>query len=155
MKLYFRHFVIVVCMFMCGYLYAGETVNNVLIIKFKADSPLRDVAQDYFNKGLSFVGMSEDFHLDELMSTYPIQSFKKFPSTKTNLDLIKEKYPNRAKRMSQEQVEDPFSFVYIIQFVNQDLDLKEISRLFSLDDHIEYAQPDFRASIHSEELQDD
>ncbi len=128
----------------------GHFAAGVVIVKFKLSSPLASHAKQLFDKDQDFQSLTENAYLDELNRQYYLKEIIKIQKDNRSIDDIKKKFPKRSQRIPEGAVVPEMGSIYKFIFEAQDIDIEDISQKYSIDEHVEYAQPDYIGTVLNE-----
>lgn len=117
---------------------------GVMIIKFKKDSPLRLGAEELFKSGQLFQSRVDSDAFDLLNQKFSLSKIE-IINPKVDLDQIRAKFSKRSKRIPKSVLENPIEWepIYKFEFNQKEIDMKEVCRLYTLNEHVEYAHPNY------------
>ena len=86
--------------------------------------------------------------LDALIARYKVRTIEPVFPQSQDPDTIKAKFPERAKRAPPDTEPPVLSSTYFLS-IDPAADAGEAARAFSGDPHVDYAQPDYRATVNA------
>ena len=122
--------------------HAPSAAAHVLLVKFSADAA--SALSGGLTNGPAIVTGIES--LDALFARYGVSMIEPVFEHVQDPEAIKEKYPARAKRATPGTEIPDLSGVYKLT-LDPASNLNEAIAAFSADSHVEYAQPDYLATV--------
>jgi len=121
-----------------------------IIVKFKQDSPLKNIAHEIFEKGNLFERLTTDSYLDGLNQKFQVVKISKLHQKTRTAEEVKQKFPQRAKRAPKGALIPELGYTYKLEFSNKDLNILELCDAYAKDTNIEYAQPNYLATVQKD-----
>ena len=134
-------------LFMAFFLISCRSVQAI-------DAPAASPQKQNYAPGQIIVKLKDDADLaavDHLIQKYKASSIEPLFQGNTDLDAIRKKFPQRAKRAPQNAVAPNLSKTYLIK-IDATADVPAAVAEFANDPHVEYAQPNYIATISSQNL---
>jgi len=123
---------------------------QVLIIKFKDDTVLGGQIQKLFQKDVKIVFITNDNYLDELNEKYHLIKVSKVFKGLLSVDEIKEKFPERSKRIPPGAEVPNLRYTYKFEFNDSTMDILKAAKEYAEDPNVDYAHPDYLVTLDDE-----